>query len=85
MIKVIARENEDPADLFRRFKKLSNREHKRPWYKHRYGYYEKPSVLHRKRRKMQRRNKHHDIYTRIVCPINLETLFSRTGPNATGR
>src|SRR5262249_36283876 len=45
---------EDFELLIRRFSSHMQWEHYRPWYKRRYGYYEKPGELRRKRRKWQK-------------------------------
>lgn len=62
------------------------------WYKKRYGYFEKPSVLKRKRKKMKAilsyRNDSLSLQTHIApkntlwLKIKREQQFSRTGKNA---
>jgi ribosomal protein S21 len=76
-------EDEPFEEAVRRFHMLVEAEYRRPWYKRRYGYYEKPSALKRKRRKMERHNKYNTLHTRVVCPIGLEEQFQRTGPVCT--
>ncbi|MBZ0282961.1 MAG: 30S ribosomal protein S21 [Anaerolineae bacterium] len=82
--RVAVRPTENFDSALRRFNRKVRHNTKRPWYKRRYGYYEKPSALKRKRRKMQRRNWRHNIYTRVICPIGLDKQFRRTGRNAVG-
>jgi ribosomal protein S21 len=85
VVKIIVREDESPVEALQRFTEAVDRTYSKPWYKRRYGYYEKPSELRRKKRKMQKRNKNRTLETRIVCPIDLATQFRHTGSNATGR
>lgn len=64
------------------------------WYKKRYGYFEKPSALNRKRKKMKAilsyRNHSLSLLTHISpkstlwLKIEKEHQFARTGKNATG-
>lgn len=61
------------------------------WYKKRYGYYEKPSLLRRKKRKMklllsyrQNRLSRSNIKTTLWLKIEYSQQFSRTGKNAVG-
>lgn len=64
------------------------------WYKKRYGYFEKPSVLKRKRKKMKlnlsQRNRalyycyHEHPQHTLWLKIKREQQFSRTGKNAMG-
>lgn len=64
------------------------------WYKKRYGYFEKPSVLKRKRKKMKAilsyRNDSLSLQTHIApkntlwLKIKREQQFSRTGKNTVG-
>ena len=64
------------------------------WYKKRYGYFEKPSVLKRKRKKMKQilsyRNHSLSLTTHIApkdtlwLKIEREQQFSRTGKNVMG-
>lgn len=58
------------------------RENSTRWYKRRYGYFEKPSELKRKRRKMKQ------IVSRsqnnLWLKIDQQEQFSRTGKNAVG-
>ena len=83
-IKVELRDDESIDSALKRFNKLVKNELSRPWCKRRYGYYEKPSELRRKRKKMAwlrsgRRGN-------LLLHIGLNELYSRTGPkNAAGR
>jgi ribosomal protein S21 len=83
-IKVEVRDDESIDEALRRFNELVRREFQRPWYKRRYGYYEKPSELRRKRKKMawlRSSSRGH-----LLLRIGLKELHSRTGPqNAAGR
>lgn len=64
------------------------------WYKKRYGYFEKPSILKRKRKKMKQilsyRNHSLSLITQISpqntlwLKIDIKQQFSRTGKNAMG-
>ncbi|WP_312103540.1 hypothetical protein [Acinetobacter venetianus] len=64
------------------------------WYKKRYGYFEKPSTLNRKRKKMKAilsyRNHSLSLLTHISTKntlwlkIEKEQQFARTGKNAAG-
>jgi ribosomal protein S21 len=94
-IEIKLRENEDIESAVKRLNDKVFREKGKRWYKRRYGYYEKPSVLKRKR------NKHIDIvkpsvasqiaiYGRVITglqlKIGIKEQFKRTGPNnAAGR
>lgn len=88
--KVEVREDESIESALRRFRQLVRRELGRPWYKRRYGYYEKPSELRRKRKKMARLRK--QVTWRgpdpgnLLLRIGLTELHARTGPkNAAGK
>jgi hypothetical protein len=60
---------------------LAKRMEERVWYKRRFGYYEKPSLLQRKRRRMSfMRNG----WQSLRLPITLVAQFYRTGENAAG-
>lgn len=60
------------------------------WYKKRYGYYEKPSLLRRKKRKMKRLLSQRQNYfyfepaPNLWLKIEYPQQFSRTGKNAVG-
>ncbi len=82
--RIEARADEDVSEMVARFNQRVRHEYQRPWTKRRYGYYEKPSALRRKRTKMRK------LQTRgagrLYLSIDLETQFRRTGPtNAAGR
>ena len=83
-LRIEARADEDFLAMVERFNQRVRYEYHRPWTKRRYGYYEKPSVLRRKRAKMRK------LQTRgtgkLYLSIDLEAQFRRTGPtNAAGR
>lgn len=81
--KVEVREGESIDSALQRFSQLVRREFGRPWSKRRYGYYEKPSQLRRKRKKMGRLRSRG---ANLLLHIGLKELYSRTGPeNAAGR
>ena len=52
-VRIEVHEGEDLIQALDRFTQLVQREHRRPWTKRRFGYFEKPSALRRKRRKMR--------------------------------
>lgn len=94
VVRVVLHDDETLENLLWRFNETVRREHERPWYKHRYGYYEAPSRLRRKRDKMQALRQQGDHLRRmddlpsgprLKLAIDLDTLFARTGPNAAGR
>jgi len=78
---------EDIESALMRLRQKSSYKHKR-WTKKRYGYYEKPSELRRKRKKMasiwQVRHGPHaggTIKNSLQLFVGLKDLFARTGPN----
>ena len=82
-IRVALRENESLEDALRRFNKHVNYLNGRRWCKRRYGYYEKPSAIRRKQKKMHHLNQHGKI---LKLHIGQKELLARTGPtNAAGR
>ena len=82
-LRVEPRITEDFADTLDRFSQLVQREYERPWYKRRYGYYESPSALRRKRSKMRKLRRGSGS---LRLHIDIETQLRRTGPtNAAGR
>lgn len=77
-------ENDESIDFV--LKKLSRKvksEMDRRWYKRRYGYYEKPSTLKRKSKKMKKLT----IQSggTLWLKIGLKEQFSRNGGSAAGR
>lgn len=81
-LRVEPRITEDFTDTLDRFSQLVQREHERPWHKRRYGYYEPPSALRRKRSKMRELRLHSDS---LKLHIDLAAQLRRTGPtNAAG-
>lgn len=76
-IQVSLREDESFEDLLDRFNNTVRKGYGRPWCKKRFGYYEKPSALKRKQKKMDRL-RHGD--SSLKLHIQLEEQFSRTGP-----
>ena len=82
-LRVKPRIEEDFADTLDRFSQLVQREYERPWTKRRYGYYEPPSALRRKRLKMRKLMSRSDS---LNPRIDIATQLRRTGPtNAAGR
>jgi ribosomal protein S21 len=86
-LKIRIQDNENIDAALARFRRKEQYEYKR-WTKKRYGYYEKPSILKRKRKKMAK------IWASILTSkigynrknslhlyIGLKELFARTGPN----
>jgi ribosomal protein S21 len=83
-IKVEVRDDESIDSALRRFNELVQGEVSRTWCKRRYGYYEKPSELRRKRKKMAWLRS--GSQGNLLLRIGLKELYSRTGPkNAAGR
>jgi len=83
-IKIHVHDNESIDIALARLRQKELYEYKR-WTKKRYGYYEKPSVLKRKRKKMARlwskgHPESHSMNT-LHLYIGLKALFARTGPN----
>jgi ribosomal protein S21 len=83
VIKVVPLEGEDFERTIKRFNKAVRKEYDRAWHKRRYGYYEKPSVLRRKRMKIKWRN---NIRFRHGAPstqfyMDLELQWRREGPS----
>ena len=82
MPKVVAREGEDFEALLERFNAAVSKTHDRRWYKRRFGYHEKPSLLNKKRRRHRCVNGGQRIWLRI----ELAALYRRHGPDdAMGR
>ncbi len=93
-MKVILTDNQTVEQALTEFNKQLYRNNYRRWYKKRYGYYEKPSQLKRKRKKMQkimRCSTYIDYlsgeneYSSLQLKIGLTEQFSRTGHNAVGK
>ncbi|MBI5961548.1 MAG: 30S ribosomal protein S21 [Chloroflexi bacterium] len=83
MVQVIPREDENFEETLIRFRRAVRRAYERPWHKRRYGYYEKPGAL---RRKKNRTRDHNRRGAGIRLCIDLEDQFQRDGPsNAMGR
>jgi ribosomal protein S21 len=83
-INVEVSEGESFEDALKRFNQLVRLEQSRPWHKRRYGYYEKPSELKRKRKKM--RWLRSTSRGNLQLHIGLKELYSRTGAkNSAGR
>ena len=83
VIKIVPHKGEDFERTIKRFNKAVRKEYDRAWHKRRYGYYEKPSVLRRKRMKIKWRNNMR--FRRGVSStrfyMNLETQWRREGPS----
>jgi ribosomal protein S21 len=83
MVQVRRRDGEDFDDFLFRFEKTLDRETGRPWNKRRYGYYESPSLLRRKKRKL--RHIRLAISGNVWLRLDLAAQWQRTGPtNAAG-
>ncbi|HEY0602102.1 MAG TPA: hypothetical protein VGD58_04280 [Herpetosiphonaceae bacterium] len=83
-LRVEARIGEDFTDTLDRFSHLVQHEYERPWTKRRYGYYEPPSALRRKRAKMRRLRS--GSTGNLWLHIDIADQLRRTGPtNAAGR
>lgn len=83
-VTVEVREDEDLTQALDRFTQLVQHEYRRPWTKRRFGYFEKPSALRRKARKMRKLQA--QTAGHLGLRINLEPQWRRTGPtNAAGR
>lgn len=81
--RVDVRDDESIDQALERFNQIAKREFSRPWCKRRYGYYEKPSELRRKQKKMTRLNSGRG---KLLLHIGLKELHCRTGPtNAAGK
>lgn len=94
-VEIKLRENENIESAIRRLNERIYQENRKRWYKRRYGYYETPSILKRKR------NKHLKIFRKSVASqmamcgrvttglqlkIGMKEQRRRTGPNnAAGR
>ena len=82
MAKVVRSDDETFEQMLTRFRKKVDKEYKRAWTKHRYGYHEKPTVLRRKRKKMKARNRNNFRCgtSTLILSMNLETQWQREGP-----
>jgi ribosomal protein S21 len=78
---VEVREGQDLLDAIRKLNKQVREAHGRAWVKRRLGYFEKPTVLRRKRAKVGRLNKGSGV---LKLGLNLNRLLARTGPFAAG-
>ena len=81
-VKVYVRDNESIESALERFRSKESYEYKR-WTKKRYGYYEKPSVLKRRRKKMAKlwQRPTHNCQAKLHFYIGLKELFARNGAN----
>jgi ribosomal protein S21 len=77
-VRVVVRDGESLAVALRRFKQMVHREYNRPADRRRYGYYEKPSELRRKRQKLRERSR--QAGTSLKVGPGVIALFRRTGP-----
>ncbi len=74
-------EGQDINQALLELRKLVKQEYGRPWHKRRYGYYESPSVLRRKCKKMKQRQTSSPSFY-----VGQQELLARTGPDmAVGR
>ncbi len=97
MPKVIINDEQSIEQALQELRKKVYYEKSSRWYKRRYGYYEKPSVLKRKRRKMKRivsqRDQQFDYVNECLfatrqnlwLKIGLQEQFARCGKNAVGK
>ena len=87
---VVLQQGEDIDQALERFRHHCDRDQGRPWTKRRYGYYEKPSALRRKRKRRDRMTARHsgwhDEPASYNFRIGLAAQFCCTGPiNTIGR
>ncbi len=97
MTKVIVNDKQSIEQALQELKQKVYYEKSSRWYKRRYGYYEKPSILKRKRNKMKRiiSKRHHKLDYMDKCQfgsrqnlwlkIELKEQFARYGQNAMGK
>lgn len=81
-ISIVAEDGEPIEVVLRKLKKKVKHETDRRWYKRRFGYYEKPSILKRKAKKM----KELSIQSggNLWLKIGLKEQFSKSGNSAAG-
>ena len=72
------KEGESVAHALIRLRRVVDQTCARPSHKRRYGYYEKPSELERKREKMRKRQI--QAGGRLCLNVDMTALFRRTGP-----
>lgn len=93
-VRINVEDNETLDSALSRFSHKVYRLNSRRWYKRRYGYYEKPSVLARKRRKMRlREQQRFSFFASLGEPkpaglwlcIDMQAQFVRAGVNAVGK
>lgn len=93
-VRINVEDNQTLDSALNRFSHKVYRLNSRRWYKRRYGYYEKPSVLARKRRKMRRiQQRCFSIFVLVGEPkrnglwlcIDMQAQFVREGVNAVGK
>jgi ribosomal protein S21 len=94
-IEIKVRDNESIDSALNRLNKKIRIEYGRRWYKKRYGYFEKPSILKRKKYRHLKRVKQsmrfqYQAYGKIIgnlqLNIGLKALYNRSGPtNSIGR
>ncbi len=82
-VRVYVNESDDIELALQTLKNKVSMDSDRRWYKKRFGYYEKPSILKRKKEKMQSQPNHR--CKRLWLKIGLVQQFDRTGPVAVGR
>lgn len=84
-VRVEVRESEDIASALIRLRKKAFLTNRRAWAKRRLGYYEKPSVVRRKRRRMDQRNIYAGLGGGLRLFLRLDVQLARSGPFAMGR
>ena len=82
-VQVEVDEEQDIEQALAEFRRRVRQEYQGRWYKRRYGYYESPSVLRRKRKKMKRLRGGEPAFFQpgsLKLYIGEQELFERTGP-----
>lgn len=82
-VKIDVTTGESIEVALRNFNKRVKSETDRRWYKRRFGYYEKPSILKRKAKKMKKLSIQSGGI--LWLKIGLKEQFSRNGNSAAGR
>lgn len=84
-VRVEVRDGEDVSLAVARFRRMVDREYRRPWVKRRRGYHEKPTTLRRKRDKLWWRTSRFQGGGTLHLYLGLKEQFQREGPFAMGR
>jgi ribosomal protein S21 len=75
--------DETLAHALARLRRAVDLEYGRTWTRRRYGYYERPAILRRKRQKMRYRKARGG--SPLWLRVGMREQWRRTGPNAMGR